>query len=167
MKGLQTCIDFLHTLLTGKRSPPPPRTEEESLYTVAGESRIARQYEQAARAAFRRGRYEDAIELATHSLRLDPDNWMAYYYLGSAYLEKGCFDEAIAVFERAREQGDPLGLVEGWMQEAQQRIVSTLGDSKTPEEETESAACDEEGEAPDLWGSELGLQGEEGEPNLL
>lgn len=137
MKRIQTCLEFLRSLFIGHRPSPagppsgelptapaaplPPR-EEELLYAPSNEANVARQYEQAARQAFRRGQYEEAIELAEHSLRLDADNWMAYYYLGSAYLEKGCFDEGIAAFERARERGDPLGLVEGWIQEARQRI---------------------------------------------
>lgn len=164
MKGIQTCLGFLRSLFTGHRpapavppskgpptapvapAAPPTQKEEELLYASSNEANVARQYEQAARHAFRRGQYEEAIELAEHSLRLDADNWMAYYYLGSAYLEKGCFDEGIAAFERARERGDPLGLVEGWIQEAQQRI--SAGPPGTSEEEARPMASDEEETEP-------------------
>jgi tetratricopeptide (TPR) repeat protein len=157
MKGIQTWLEFLRALFTGKRSSPavppstgpptppaPPSRQEEQLYAPSNESNVARQYEQAARQAFRRGHYEEAIELAEHSLRLDPDNWMAYYYLGSAYLERGHFEEGIAAFERARERGDPLGLVAGWIQEAQQRISSTQGDGPGALEEASRMEADEE-----------------------
>jgi tetratricopeptide (TPR) repeat protein len=157
MKGLRTLVDFLRFLFTSDRPPagieetpleppaapepepppaaPEPTVEEESLYATATESSVARQYEQAARTAFRQGRYEEAIALAEQSLRLDPGNLFAYHYLGSAYLELGRFDEGIAAFERAREQGDPLGLTEGWVQEAEQRRAAGPADTAAPPKE--------------------------------
>ena len=175
MKGIQTLLDFLRFLFTGDRAsteaevPPPaalppavsapetspsapePPVEEESLYAVATESSMGRQFEQAARTAFRQGRYEEAIDLAEQSLRLDPGNLMAYYYLGSAYLELGRFDDGIAAFERAREHGDPLGLAEGWIQEAQQRCAAVSVDAgASPEEAMDPTIPDKDSEESEV-----------------
>jgi len=140
MEKLRTLWEFIKFVFN---PPPPEEPKAEPLppepltYTPATEETIAEEYVRAARSALRRGETEEAQTLCEKALALDASNLFAYHLLGQALLEQGDFEGALAVYERARAQGDPLQLVEGWIEQAERRRM---------EAETASAPEVEEGD---------------------
>ncbi len=59
-----------------------------------------------ARAYLRTGRYSAARELLTSTIEIEPENSIAYQYLGFAQLKLGQTDSAIASYQKAVELND-------------------------------------------------------------
>jgi len=110
---------WLRRLLRREEGKAPPQVLEEPPLRwdfLSPEAVAAGELERAARSAYRKGRYEECIELARRALSYDASNLFAYHYLGLALAQLGRWEAAEEAFRRAQEHADPMGLSEIWLQ---------------------------------------------------
>jgi tetratricopeptide (TPR) repeat protein len=81
------------------------------------------------------GNYDEAVDIVTRSVDMNPDMGQWYYVMGGAYAEKGMYEEAIAARERLAElrpwgKGF-LGVVyaQAGRREEAQKIAAGMADS--------------------------------------
>lgn len=109
---------------TGEKIPSPPSPEAEK--TLSPRREASQRLVQIGQGYLENGEIDKAVQTLQEAINVDYENGIAYFYLSKSLLEKGSYDDALNILDRAENF---LSEQESWKTKVEE-LRTTIKDAK-------------------------------------